>query len=77
MSTNWTEQQQAVIANRGGTLLVSAIISLSAPVAAVTTMFSSKFGGGDTALSVDMVSLSTVLSIITMPAVITLAQLLA
>ena len=60
-----------------GTLLVSAIISLSAPVAAVTTMFSSKFGGGDTARSVDMVSLSTVLSIITMPAVITLAQLLA
>ena len=60
-----------------GTLLVSVIISLSAPVAAVTTMFSSKFGGGDTALSVDMVSLSTVASIITMPAVITLAQLLA
>ena len=60
-----------------GTLLVSVIISLSAPVAAVTTMFSSKFGGGDTALSVDMVSLSTVLSIITMPAVITLAQLLS
>ena len=59
------------------TLLVSVIISLSAPVAAVTTMFSSKFGGGDTALSVDMVSLSTVLSIITMPAVITLAQILA
>lgn len=60
-----------------GTLLVSVIISLSAPVAAVTTMFSSKFGGGDTALSVDMVSLSTVLSIITMPAVITLVQILA
>ena len=60
-----------------GTLLVSVIISLSAPVAAVTTMFSSKFGGGDTSLSVDMVSLSTVASIITMPAVITLAQLLA
>lgn len=60
-----------------GTLLVSVIISLSAPVAAVTTMFSSKFGGGDTALSVDMVSLSTVLSIVTMPAVITLAQLAA
>ena len=60
-----------------GTLLVSVIISLSAPVAAVTTMFSSKFGGGDTALSVDMVSLSTVLSIVTMPAVITIAQLAA
>lgn len=60
-----------------GTLLVSVVISVSAPVAAVTTMFSTKFGGGDTALSVDMVSLSTVLSLVTMPAVITLAQLLA
>ncbi len=60
-----------------GTLLVSIVISVSAPVAAITTMFSGKFGGGDTPLSVDMVSLSTVASIITMPAVITLAQLLA
>ena len=58
------------------TLLVSVVISVSAPVAAITTMFSSKYGA-DTPLSVDMVSLSTVLSIITMPLVITLAQYLA
>lgn len=59
-----------------GTLLVSIVISVSAPVAAVTTMFSSKFGA-DTPLSIDMVSVSTVLSIITMPLVISLAQYLA
>lgn len=59
-----------------GTLLVSVIISVSAPVAAITTMFSSKFGG-DTELSVDMVSLSTVLSLGTMPLVIYIAQLIA
>lgn len=59
-----------------GTLLVSIVISVSAPVAALTTMFSSKFGG-DVPLSVDMVSLSTVLSLGTMPLVITAAQYLA
>ena len=59
-----------------GTLLVSVIISVSAPVAAITTMFSSKYGA-DTPLSVDMVSLSTVAASVTMPIVITLAQLLA
>ena len=59
-----------------GALLVSVIISVSAPVAAITTMFSSKFGG-DTELSVDMVSLSTVLSLVTMPLVIYIAQLIA
>lgn len=59
-----------------GTLLVSVVISVSAPVAAITTMFSSKYGA-DTPLSVDMVSLSTVLAIVTMPLVITLAQYLA
>ena len=59
-----------------GTLLVSVIISVSAPVAAITTMFSSKYGA-DTPLSVDMVSLSTVAAAVTMPLVITLAQLLA
>ena len=58
------------------TLLVSVIISVSAPVAAITTMFSSKYGA-DTPLSVDMVSLSTVAAAVTMPLVITLAQLLA
>ena len=59
-----------------GTLLVSVIISVSAPVAAITTMFSVKYGA-DTPLSVDMVSLSTVAAAVTMPIVITLAQLLA
>lgn len=59
-----------------GTLLVSVIISVSAPVAAITTMFSAKYGA-DTPLSVDMVSLSTVAAAVTMPLVITLAQLLA
>ena len=59
-----------------GTLLVSIVISVSAPVAAITTMFSSKYGG-DTALSVNMVSFSTVLSIASMPLVITAAKLLA
>ena len=58
------------------TLLVSVIISVSAPVAAITTMFSAKYGA-DTPLSVDMVSLSTVAAAVTMPLVITLAQLLA
>lgn len=56
-----------------GTMLISTVISVSAPVAAVTTMFSSKFSI-DTALSVDMVSLSTVLSLGTMPLVIALAR---
>ncbi|MEE1239937.1 MAG: AEC family transporter [Acutalibacteraceae bacterium] len=59
-----------------GTLLVSVVISVSAPVAAFTTMFSSKYGA-DTPLSVNMVSLSTVAAAVTMPLVITLAQLLA
>lgn len=59
-----------------GTLLVSVIISVSAPVAAITAMFSAKYGA-DTPLSVDMVSLSTVAAAVTMPLVITLAQLLA
>ena len=59
-----------------GTLLVSGIISVSAPVAAITTMFSAKYRA-DTPLSVDMVSLSTVAAAVTMPLVITLAQLLA
>ncbi len=54
-------------------LLVSLVISCSAPTAAVTTMFSAKYGG-DTSLSVNMVSLSTVFSLFTMPLIITLAQ---
>ncbi|MBR7132206.1 MAG: AEC family transporter [Clostridia bacterium] len=59
-----------------GIMLVSSVISCSAPTAAITTMFSSKFSA-DTELSVNMVSLSTVLSLVTMPAIITLTQYIA
>ena len=58
-----------------GDIPVSMVIAASAPVAAATTMFSAKFNR-DTQLSVNMVSVSTVLSIITMPLVIACAQLL-
>ena len=57
-------------------MLVAITITSAAPTAAITTMFSSKYGA-DTPLSVSMVSLSTVLSILTMPPIITLAQYLA
>ncbi len=59
-----------------GNLLIACTISASAPVAAATTMFSTRFGN-DTNLSVNMVSLSTLLSILTMPVTVALAQLLA
>ena len=59
-----------------GTMLVSSVISCSAPTAAITTMFSSKFER-DTDLSVNLVSLSTVLSLVTMPILITIAKYLA
>ncbi|MBR2667110.1 MAG: AEC family transporter [Oscillospiraceae bacterium] len=59
-----------------GTQMVSLVISVAAPVAALCTMFSAKFKN-DTELSVSLVSASTLLSIITMPVVIALAQLLA
>jgi len=59
-----------------GDLLVSLLISCAAPTAAVTTMFSAKFNK-DTALSVNMVSLSTLLSLVTMPCLVTLAQYIA
>ena len=59
-----------------GVLLVSLVISCCAPTAANTTMFSSKFGA-DTSLSVNLVSLSTLCSLITIPLVVTLAQQLA
>ena len=58
-----------------GTLPLALTICASAPTAAITTMFSTKFSR-DTALSVRMVSLTTLLSIITMPLIVTLAQYL-
>ena len=59
-----------------GSLLVSSVISASAPVAAVSTMFSEKFNS-DTPLSATMVSISTVLSILTMPLIIGFTMMLA
>lgn len=56
-----------------GVLLVSLIISVSSPVAAITTMMSAKYGH-DTELSVSIVSASTLLSLVTMPLIVGLAQ---
>ncbi len=58
-----------------GEVLLACIICASAPTAAITTMFSSKYDG-DTPLSVSMVSLSTILSIISIPIILTLAEYL-
>lgn len=60
----------------GGDMLISQAICASAPVAAVTTMFSAKYKR-DTELSVNLVSLSTLFSLITMPVMITFAEKLA
>lgn len=54
-------------------IAVSCIVAVSAPCAAVTTVFSAKYNR-DTALSVKLVSLSTLLSILTMPLYVALAQ---
>ena len=58
-----------------GTLPLALTICASAPTAAITTMFSTKFSR-DTALSVRLVSVTTLLSIITMPLIVTLAEYL-
>ena len=57
-----------------GTLLVSIIIAASAPVAEATTVFSIKYEA-DTELSVKLVAFSTLLSIITISAIVALAQM--
>lgn len=59
-----------------GTLFVACIVSVSAPVAATTTMFSIKFNK-DEALASKLVALSTLLSIITMTLIVGFAQYLA
>lgn len=53
-------------------MMLALVIAASAPVAAMVTMFSAKFGR-DVDLSVGLVSGTTLLSIITMPAIIALA----
>ncbi len=59
-----------------GTLLVSCMISICAPVATACTMFSTRYER-DTLLSVNLVSLSTLMAVVTMPLLIALAQSLA
>ncbi len=58
-----------------GTLLVSCIICICAPVATATTMFSTRYER-DTRLSVKLVSVTTLLAIATMPLIIALSQYL-
>lgn len=59
-----------------GALLVSLVISVSSPVAAITTMMSAKYSH-DTELSVSLVSATTLLSLGTMPLIVGLAQYLS
>ncbi len=58
-----------------GVVLVACVIAASAPFAATTTMFSEKFGQ-DTSLSASLVSLTTLMSIITMPVIVGIAKIL-
>ena len=56
-----------------GTVLITCVISACAPAAAATTMFAAKFDN-DAELSVNLVTLSTSLSVITMPLIVGFAQ---
>lgn len=59
--------------NIDSTLVVSLILAVCAPVGATATMFSEKFDG-DTALSVELVSISTLFSMLTMPLITAFSQ---
>lgn len=59
-----------------GSLMISLVVALSAPIAAGTTMFSEKYGA-DTPLSAALVSVSTLLCIVTMPLIVGLAGMAA
>ena len=58
------------------TMLISMIIAASAPIAVAVTMFAARFEG-DAENSANVVSVSTLLSIITMPLIVALTQTLA
>ena len=58
-----------------GALLTSCMICICAPVATMTTMFSTRYER-DTLLSVNLVSVSTLLAVVTMPLMIALTQYL-
>lgn len=57
-----------------GDILVSLVIASSAPVAAVTTVFTVKYEN-DVNTSVNLVAFTTLLSIVTMPIIVALAQM--
>lgn len=59
-----------------GAALLACVIAASAPAAAATTMFAAKFDN-DAELSVNLVTLSTLLSVITMPLIVGFARTLA
>lgn len=59
----------------GGTLLVACVLSASAPTASATVMFAAKYGR-DTGLASKVTSFISVLSILTMPVMIAIAQAL-
>lgn len=59
-----------------GSMLVASVIATSAPSAATTTMFATKFDR-DVSLSVSLVSTTTLFSIITMPIMVALSQYFA
>lgn len=65
-----------MLAGIRGNILISIAIAASAPTAATTTMFATKFEK-DTELSVNLVSLSTILSIVTMSCIVAVSQMLA
>lgn len=57
-----------------GSMLVATVIAASAPAAATTTMFSTKYSR-DVSLSVGLVSATTLISIVTMPLIVAFAQI--
>lgn len=65
-----------MIFHASGEIMLACVIAASAPSAAITTMISAMYGK-DTSASVGMISLTTICSIITMPVIIAIAQMLA
>ena len=58
-----------------GSMLVALTISASAPVATNTAMYAAKYDN-DTALSSELVGQTSIFSVITMPIIVALAQLI-
>ena len=58
---------------RDHTVFVATVVAASAPVAAITTMFAVRYGHKPQ-LSVELVSISTLLSVVTMPLIVGIAD---